>query len=121
MLFEGFNFIISYGLAGVLMLGLVLALFLHYRLERKVAKHKIKFNEVVKENTVFMEETSKICISRKRDLKKSFDKIEDLEKKDVASDGRFDNIDTKLEHLAEGVSSVSADVKAILLMSSKRS
>ncbi len=41
-----------------------------------------------------------------KNLKKNFDKIEALEKKDIESDGRFDNIDDKLDSLTTGVNKI---------------
>ncbi len=49
-----------------------------------------------------------------KNLKKNFDRIEALEKNDVESDGRFNNIDTKLEHLDEKIDTIGVGVNTII-------
>lgn len=110
MIFEGFEFAISYGLAGILVLAIGIILVLHYRLEKKVSNNGHDITDL-KEGAQGMEDT---FIARKKDMKKIFDKIEVLEKEDVKFEGSFKTVDTKLNGLAENVGDIKRDVKTIV-------
>lgn len=78
--------VLGYGAFGVIILIIIALVFLHEKKNGRIVKN----------------------------LKKNFDRIEVLEKSDVASDGRFTNIDTKLQHLDEKVDTINTGVNKIV-------
>ena len=77
---------LQYGPFGVLILVIALLILLHEKKDGRIVKN----------------------------LKKNFDRIEAIEKKDIHTDGRFDNIDTKLENLKTGQNDIKTDVKTLI-------
>ncbi len=100
---EIFQIALEYGLGAIALLGVIWLFIMGYKLERRVFGHDKSEEECVK-----------LCKKHSNYFKDSFDRINNLETKDVESDGRFDNIDTQLKHLDEKVSTISSGVDKIV-------
>lgn len=84
------------------------------RIEKNLHK-RVNVNQAnIKELKRDLEEKDINCEKHNTDLVRVFEKIDQIEKKDVKSDGRFDVIDNKLENLQTNMTLIGTDVKTIL-------
>jgi len=86
---------LEYGLGGLALVGVLWLLWVCSKLETKLTSHNER-----------EEERIKVCEKHTNNFSESFDRIRELEKKDVASDGRFDNIDDNLKRIGEDVTKI---------------
>ncbi len=97
------EFVITYGMTGAALLGVIGLVWLFLKLEKRVLTGEES-----------RKETAKMCKVRKKYFSDIFDSIEIIEKKDIEDTGKFTNIDIKLINLDEKMDTIGSDVKTII-------